>query len=383
MSPTKTVVPLHEPEFAGNEWKYVKECLDTAWVSSAGAYVNRFEKDVAERLGAKDAVATVNGTAALHVALRAAGVQRDDEVLVPSITFIATANAVAYQGAIPRFVDAESERLGMDPVALVRWLDENTAVSNGKRVVKKTGRRLAACLPMHVFGHPARITELMEVCARHQIPLIEDAAESLGSSYEGKACGSFSLAGCLSFNGNKVLTTGGGGMVVSSDVAFAARVRHLSTQAKKDPKTYLHDDVGYNYRLPNINAALGCAQLEQLDGFLARKRRIAEHYRAGLAGAPGVSLVWEPKGARSNFWLNTIRCDSPEKASRLLKRLNEEGFEARPLWTPCHRQPMFEPLSTGPLETADALWRTCFNVPSSATLKQSAVDEICRLLSRE
>lgn len=373
-------VPLHEPEFAGNEWKYVKSCLDTGWVSSGGAYVTRFEEAIAARLGAREAVATVNGTAALHLALRAAGVGPDDEVLVPSITFIATANAAVYQGAAPRFVDSEAEALGMDPAQLLGWLETKTRLSGKRRVARDTGRRVAACVPVHVFGHPARIRELAAICARYGIPLIEDAAESLGSTAYGRACGSFGTAGCLSFNGNKILTTGGGGMVASSDKSFAARVRHLSTQAKKDAAVYLHDEVGYNYRLPNLNAALGCAQLEGLDSALKRKRRLAERYLAGLAGTRGVSLIWEPEGARSNFWLNTVRCDSPARASRLLKRLNENGFEARPLWTPCHRQPMFAALSTGSMNTADSLWRTCFNIPSSAALPGRDADEICRLL---
>ncbi|MBI5247341.1 MAG: LegC family aminotransferase [Elusimicrobia bacterium] len=382
MSKPKTVVPLHEPEFAGNEWKYVKSCLDTGWVSSGGAFVTRFERETAARLGAREAVAVVNGTAGLHLALRAAGVGPGDEVLVPSITFIATANAAAYQGAVPRFVDSEPYSLGMDPVKLEAWLEKNTRLAGKRRVERKSGRRVAACVPVHVFGHPARIVELAAICARYGIALIEDAAESLGSTYRGRACGSFGLAGCLSFNGNKTITTGGGGMVVSSNAAFAKRVRHLSTQAKKDAAVYLHDEVGYNYRLPNINAALGCAQLEGLDHALARKRRTAERYRDGLAGANGVSLVWEPAGARSNFWLNTARCDTPARAKRLQKRLNDAGYEARPLWTPCHRQPMFEKLSAGSLDTADALWRTCFNVPSSAALPGRAVDEIVRLLRR-
>ena len=378
----KLVVPLHEPEFAGNEWKYVKDCLDTGWVSSSGVYVTRFEKEGARLLGAREAVACVNGTAALHLALRAVGVERDDEVLVPAITFIATANAAAYLGAVPRFVEAEGERFGMDPGQLEAWFASETRLSSRKRVSRQTGRRVAACVPMHVFGHPARIDEIVAVCARYGVPVIEDAAESLGSSYRGRSCGSFGLAGCLSFNGNKILTTGGGGMIASSDRKFAARVRHLATQAKKDAAIYLHDDVGYNYRLPNLNAAVGCAQLEQLDDFLERKRRTAERYRDGLAGVKCVSLIWEPEGARSNFWLNTVRCDTPARARRLLARLNDAGFEARPIWTPCHRQPMFEPLATGALTTADRIWRTCFNIPSSAGLSPKRVGEICRLVSR-
>ncbi len=375
---TKTL-PLHEPILAGNEWRYVKECLDTAWVSSAGEYVTRFERMAAERAGTRHAVAVVNGTAALHLALQAAGVQRGDEVLVPSLTFIATANAAAYLGALPRFVDAEEPTFGMDPDRLAAWLKSDTELlAGGARRHKQSGRRVAACVPMHAFGHPVRIDALLEACAG--LPVVEDAAESLGSSYRGRPTGSFGLAGCFSFNGNKIVTTGGGGMVVTDDETVARRVRHLSTQAKKDSRAYLHDEVGYNYRLPNINAALGCAQLEQLDGFLESKRGIAGWYREELAGLAGLTLLWEPADARSNFWLNTVRADSSDKAAALMARLNGAGVESRPIWTPGHRQPMFEALTAGGAEVTDRLWRTCFNVPSSANLTRDDVARVCRLL---
>ncbi len=369
---------LHEPLFEGNEWRYLKECVDTGWVSSAGAFVTRFEAMVAARAGTRHAVALVNGTAALHLALEAAGVRRGDEVLVPSLTFIATANAAAYLGARPRFVDSEEETLGMDPDVLEEYLKNGTTTRNGERIDKITRRRIGGCVPMHTLGHPAKIDRLCELARRYRIPVIEDAAESLGSTYQGKPMGSWGLAGVLSFNGNKILTTGGGGMVVTDDARLAARVRHLSTQAKSDPEAYRHDAVGYNYRLPNVNAALGLAQLERLDALLARKRTIAAWYREELRTVPDARLIWEPAGARSNFWLNTVRLP-PARARRALRRLAEDGVEARPLWTPCHRQVIYRPvLTAGPLTTADRLWRQSVSLPSSASLTRADVRRVVR-----
>ena len=375
-------IPLHNPVFAGNEWRYVKQCLDTGWVSSAGAFVTRFERMAARRIGVAHAAATVNGTAALHLALLAAGVGPGDEVLTPSLTFIATPNSAVYLGAVPRFVDCERETFGMDPVKLERWLERETRRRGGKTISRSTGKRVAACVPTHIFGHPARIASIVAVCRRFAVPVIEDAAESLGSTYRGKATGSFGLAGCLSFNGNKIITTGGGGMVVTANAKIARTVSHLSTQAKKNSATYLHDAVGYNYRLPNLNAALGCAQMERLDVFLSRKRLVAQQYRKGLDGAAGLDLLWEPREARSNFWLNTVVASSKHRARALMARLNDHGFESRPLWTPCHRQPMFEPLLAGPIDVVDRLWETAINVPSSSDLSLKAVDRICALLRK-
>lgn len=361
--------PLHEPEFAGREWRYVKECLDTGWVSSAGAFVERFEKAAAARLGLEHAVAVSSGTAALHLALEAAGVGRGDEVLMPSLTFIATANAAAYLGAVPRFLDCEETTLGLDPDALEAYLK------------RKKGRRPAACVPVHVMGHPCRIDAIVRICSRYGVPVIEDATESLGSLYQGRPAGGFGLAAALSFNGNKILTTGGGGMIVTASARLARLARHLSTQAKKDPSIYLHDRVGYNYRLPNLNAALGLAQLERLSDMLRRKRRIAAWYRSALSGTRDLRLVWEPDGARSNFWLNTVQASTPARAAALRRRLMDAGYESRPLWIPCHRQPMYRSLAAGPLPVTERLWRTCFNIPSSAALSRAAVERIGRLLS--
>ncbi|MBI5625578.1 MAG: LegC family aminotransferase [Elusimicrobia bacterium] len=375
-------LPLHEPVFRGNEWRYLKECLDSGWVSTAGPFVGRFEEAVRAKLGARHAVAVVNGTSALHLALRAAGVRAGDEVLAPSLTFIATANAAVYLGALPRFVDCEEASLGMDPELLADHLRRKARLSGGACVHKETGRRIAACVPVHVFGHPAAMDRILEVCGRWRIPVVEDAAESLGSTFQGKAAGTFGLLGALSFNGNKIITTGGGGMVVTSDRRLADLVRHLATQAKADPATYLHDAVGYNYRLPSVNAALGCAQIEALDSFVEAKRRVAAWYRGALEDARGVSLLWEPAGRRSNFWLNTVLAESPSRARALMKTLAGRGVETRSPWRPCHLQGIFSPiLSAGSLGVSERIWRTAFNLPSSANLAKKDVLEVGRLLA--
>lgn len=368
---------LHEPVFGGSEWAYVKECLDTGWVSSAGKFVDRFEAELARRCGVKRAVAVVNGTAALDLALKLVGVKAGDEVLVPSLTFIATVNAVAYQGAVPLFVDAEESTFGVDPDALDAFLAKETEVRDGACVRRASGRRIAACVPMHALGHPVRIERLLEVCTARGIAVIEDAAEALGSSLRGRPLGSFGRVGTLSFNGNKIATTGGGGALVTDDEELASRAKHLSTQAKTDGDAFWHDAVGYNYRLPNINAALGCAQLEQLDGFVARKRELAALYRRELDGS-GLRLVWEPEGARSNFWLNTVVAETPEVQARVLAALKAKGFGARPLWAPAHRQPMFADCPRAGLAVTDRLWRTSVSLPSSANLTDEEATAVAR-----
>ncbi|MBI5211315.1 MAG: LegC family aminotransferase [Elusimicrobia bacterium] len=377
----KVLLPLHEPVFGGNEWRYVKRCLDSTWVSTGAAFVERFEAAVASRLGVRHAVAVVNGTAALHLALEAAGVEAGCEVLAPSLTFIATANSAAYLGARPRFVDADPSTMGLDPVVLQDYLSRKARVRRGACWHRDTGRRVAACLPVHVLGHPPRLDRLLEVCGRWRIPVVEDATESLGSTFQGRAAGTFGLAGALSFNGNKIITTGGGGMVVTDDAATAARLRHLSTQAKKDPVAYVHDRLGYNYRLPGINAALGLAQLEQLDGFVKRKRRVARWYASALAGTD-LAFRWEPDGARSNFWLNAVFAGSRDRARRIMAGLAAAGIESRPLWTPCHRQPIFKPpLTAGTLPVTDSLWRATVTLPSSANMTRRDVEAVARVLS--
>lgn len=374
---TMKKLSLHEPVFAGNEWTYVKECLDTGWVSSAGKFVERFEAELARRCGTKHAVALVNGTAALDLALKILGVKAGDEVISPSLTFIATVNAIAYQGATPLFLDVEESTFGLDPDALEAFLAKETEMRGGACVRKASGRRIAACVPMHALGHPVRLEPLLAACAARGIPVIEDAAEALGSSWRGRPLGSFGRVGTLSFNGNKIMTTGGGGALVTDDDELARRAKHLSTQAKSDADAFWHDAVGHNYRLPNVNAAIGCAQLEQLDGFVTRKRAIAALYRELFADSP-LRLVWEPDGARSNFWLNTVIAPSPEAQSRVLKALKSRGFGSRPLWAPAHRQPMYAECPRADLAVTDRLWRTSVSLPSSANLTDDEAAAVAR-----
>ncbi|OGA46070.1 MAG: aminotransferase DegT [Betaproteobacteria bacterium RIFCSPLOWO2_12_FULL_63_13] len=364
-------VALHEPSFAGNEWTYLKECLDTGWVSSAGRFVDRFEQDLADYTGAKRAVAVVNGTAALHVCLLLVGVEQGDEVLVPALTFIATANAVSYCGALPHFVDSEETTLGLDPNKLGQYLGDIAEVRAEGCFNKCTGRPIRAVVPMHTFGHPVDLDRLVEVCRQYRIELVEDAAESLGSFYKGRHTGNRGRVSALSFNGNKVVTTGGGGAILTNDEELGNLAKHLTTTARIDHKwSFLHDRVGYNYRLPNINAALGCAQLEQLDGFLVRKRALAEKYAAALNGVNGVRFFREPAGSRSNYWLNVLLLDPSETRQRdaLLAATNGANIMTRPAWTLMHRLPMYRDCPRMNLSCAEDLERRLINLPSSATL---------------
>lgn len=362
-------VALHEPEFRGNEWAYVKECIDTGWVSSVGRYVDEFERRLAELTGARHAVAVVNGTAALHVALHLAGVREGDEVLVPALTFVGTANAISHCGAVPHFVDSSQATIGLDPAALAAHLQEASRKGPEGLVNARTGRRIAAILPMHAFGHPVDLDALMEVSARFGLPVVEDAAESLGSTYRGRHTGTFGLLGVLSFNGNKIVTTGGGGAIVTDDAGIAKAAKHLTTTAKLPHRwEFVHDAVAWNYRLPNLNAALGCAQLERLPDMLARKRRLAEAYRRAFAGAGGLSFVAEPAGCASNYWLNAVRLAQPDMAARdaLLAAANDAGFHCRPAWTLLHKLPMYAGCPRAPLPVALALEASLVNLPSSA-----------------
>ena len=362
---------LHEPEFRGNEWGYVKECLDTGWVSSVGRFVDRFEGMLSTYTGARYAVATVNGTAALHVCLRLAGVERGDEVLVPALTFVATANAVSYLGATPHFVDSESRTLGLDAVKLEAYLHDLAEVRDGLCVNSRSGATIRAVVPMHTFGHPCDLDALVEVCARWNIALIEDSAESLGSWYKGRHTGTFGRLAALSFNGNKVVTTGGGGAILTNDPVLGQRAKHLTTTARVAHQwSVVHDDVGYNYRLPNLNAALGCAQLEQLPGFLERKRALAARYADALHGISGVKVLSEPKDCRSNYWLNAILLDRPDMANRdaVLRVLNDAGLMARPAWTLMPELPMYAGCPRMDLSVAESLVRRVVNLPSSPCL---------------
>jgi perosamine synthetase len=362
---------LHEPEFAGNEWAYVKDCLDTGWVSTAGRYVEKFEAMLCEITGARNAVATVSGTAALHSALLVAGVRAGDEVIVPSLTFVATANAVSHCGAVPHFADVETATLGLDVARLRQHLERVAKRKDGDWRNQKTGRPIRAIVCMHTFGHPSDLDGLAAVAAEFGLPLIEDAAESLGSTYKGRHTGTFGRLGVLSFNGNKTVTTGGGGAILTDDNKIAARVRHLTTTAKLPHAwAFEHDKVGYNYRMPNINAALGCAQLEQLQGFISRKRQLAQRYHEAFALVLGVAVVAEPSGSNSNFWLNALVLDADDTNLRdaVLTACNERGIGARPAWTPMHQLPMFSDAPRDDLATTESLCRQLINLPSSPRL---------------
>lgn len=365
-------VSLHEPTFAGNEWDYVKDCLDTGWVSSVGSYVDRFEVMLAEFTGVKRAIAVVNGTAALHICLKLAGVKVNDEVLLPTLTFVATPNAVNYCGAFPHFVDSEEATLGLDPRKLANYLSEITEIRGNECFNRETGRRIKSVVPMHTYGHPVDLDSLLDVCERFKLVLIEDAAESLGSYYKGKHTGQWGKLSALSFNGNKVITTGGGGAILTNDEQLGALAKHLTTTAKLPHKwEFRHDMVGYNYRMPNINAALGCAQIEQLPGFLQRKRELAEKYRLAIADINGVRFFTEPEPARSNYWLNTLLLDASLSAKRdeLLKLTNGSGIMTRPTWTLMHKLPMFKDCPQMDLSIAEDLERRLINIPSSASLR--------------
>lgn len=362
---------LHEPRFNGNEWAYLKECLDSTFVSSVGKFVDRFEADLASFTGAKRAVAVVNGTAALHVALRLAGVGAGDEVLLPALTFIATANAVSYCQATPHFVDSEERSLGMDAVALRDYLLHKTEIRNNQCINRATGRVIRAMVPMHTFGHPADIDALLAVAHDFRMQLIEDAAESLGSTVCGLHTGTFGLMGTLSFNGNKTITTGGGGAILTNDIKLGKRAKHITTTAKLPHRwNFVHDEVGYNYRLPNLNAALGCAQLEQLPGFLRDKHRLFEQYQAALANVHGVRLVAEPEGCSSNYWLQTILLDEAHANQRdaVLAATNDAGLMTRPVWALMNSLPMYAPAPKAPLPVAESLERRVINIPSSSGL---------------
>lgn len=363
-------VVLHRPIFIGNEKKYLAECIDSNYVSSVGTRVTEFEQGVAAYCGAKYGVATVNGTAALHIAMLVAGVEREDEVITQALTFIATCNAISYIGAYPVFVDVDKSTLGMSPDALRNFLAINAEMKDGVAYSKTTGRRFAACVPMHTFGHPCRIDEVAEVCAEFGIPLVEDAAESLGSYYKGKHTGNFGLLGAISFNGNKIITTGGGGMIVTNDEEIARKAKHITTTAKiPHPYEFVHDQVGYNYRLPNLNAALGCAQLEQLNEFVRIKRNLAERYSRFFA-EKGVPFVTEPAGATSNYWLNAIILDSREERDSFLRYTNDRGVMTRPIWRMMTELEMFKHCQHDGLENSLWLEDRVVNIPSSVPMSE-------------
>lgn len=363
---TNELVPLHAPVFSGNEKRYVSDTIDSTFVSSVGSFVDRFETDMAAYTGSPRAVATVNGTAALHVALKLAGVVPGDLVVTQPLTFVATCNAIAYCQAEPVFVDVDRHTMGLSAHALESWLADNAVVEGDTCLTRSDHRHIRACLPMHTFGMPADLDGLLAVCSRWKLALVEDAAESLGSLYHGRHTGTFGLLGTLSFNGNKIMTTGGGGMVLTSE-ALGQRAKHLTTTAKlPHPYEYIHDEVGFNYRLPNINAALGCAQLEQLEGFVLNKRALAAAYAAHLAGSD-LQFVTEPAGCRSNYWLNSVVCNDRRHREALLKATNDQKIMTRPIWALMNHLESFKGCRTGSLDNARWLVDRVVNLPSSVT----------------
>ncbi|KMN40527.1 LegC family aminotransferase [Lysinibacillus sp. LK3] len=362
----KEFVPLHEPTFNDKEVEYVTDCVKTGWVSSVGAYVNRFEEDLAKFVGVKRAVAVVNGTAALHIALKVAGVKAEDEVLMPSLTFIAAANAVSYLGAVPHFIDVSMNTLGVDADKLKIYLEQIGKLQNNQLYNRETGRRISALVPMHTFGHAADIEGLLKVCEMYNLTLVEDAAESLGSYYNGKHTGSFGKVSAFSFNGNKIMTTGGGGAIVTDDDAIADYAKHLTTTAKIPHRwAYEHDEIGFNYRMPNINAALGCAQLEKMPLFIQQKRELKKQYEQWLAGIEGVQLFEEPANTRSNYWLQTILLDEQFNRDEVLGFLNEQGVMSRPIWNPMHHLAIYQNCPKSDLSVTDQLNMRVVNIPST------------------
>ena len=362
---------LHEPEFAGKEWEYLKDCIETRMVSSVGSYVDRFERMLEDYTGAKHAVAVVNGTAGLHIALKLAGVQAGDEVLVPALTFVASANAVAYCGATPHFVDSEERTLGVDVRKLRDYLTSHTEQREGRCINLATGHVIRAMLPMHTFGHPAYLVGLLAVAKDFNLALVEDAAESLGSTYSGQHTGTFGLLGVLSFNCNKTITTGGGGAILTNNAALARHAKHLTTTAKLSHAwEYQHYEIGYNYRLPNLNAALGCAQLEQLLGMLTSKRKLFHSYKAAFASVEGLKLFPEPEQCKSNYWLQTIllNIETGVQRDEILKATNDAGIKTRPAWNLIHTLPPFQSAPKMDLSKAESLSERLINLPSSASL---------------
>lgn len=366
---TNDFIPLHAPVLNGREREYVVDTIESTFVSSVGSYVDRFERDISTYTGSAMAVATVNGTAALHVALKLAGVKSGDLVITQPLTFVATCNAIDYCGAEPVFVDVDRRTLGMSATALQQWLEESARLDvDGICRTRSDGKVVRACVPMHTFGHPADLDGLVRVTRDWNIALVEDAAESLGSFYKGQHTGTFGTMGTLSFNGNKIMTTGGGGMILA-DVALGERAKHLTTTAKMPhPYEYIHDEVGYNYRLPNLNAALGCAQLEQLEVFIDAKRALATDYQAELAGT-NLAFVKEPEGSRSNYWLNAVICEDKRHRDELLRSTNQQGVMTRPIWALMNHLSMYQKSRGGNLSNAEWLEARVVNLPSSVVLK--------------
>jgi perosamine synthetase len=372
-TPSLGFIPLSVPVIQGNEWRYMKECLDTNWVSSVGPFVDRFEGAIADRVGTHFAVATVNGTAALHVALLLAGVKPEDEVLVSTLTFIAPVNAIRYVGAWPVFIDAEPDYWEMDPSGVIDFLERGCRWHDGALHNRLTGRRVSAVIPVHILGHPVDLDPIIEVARKYGLKVIEDATECLGAMYRGRPAGSFGDIAAFSFNGNKIITTGGGGMLVTSNEEWARKAKHLTTQAKDHPTEYIHSEVGYNYRLTNLLAAMGCAQLEQLGTFIAAKQRIAARYAEGLQGLPGISIMKEAPWASSIWWLYTILVDGAifgADSRQLMRFLDSRNIQTRPLWQPIHLSGAHKGGSAMKLPIAEKLYQQALSLPCSTSLSE-------------
>ena len=365
---TNEFIPLHEPRFIGNEKKYLNECIDSTFVSSVGKYVDRFEKEFATYVGAKYAIATVNGTAALHISLILANVKKDDEVITQPLTFIATCNAISYIGAKPIFVDVALDTMGLSPESLKSFLEANCEVVNNQCINKTTNKIIKACVPMHTFGHPCRIEEIKEICDKWNITLVEDAAESLGSFYKEKHTGTFGKVGAFSFNGNKIITSGGGGVIVTDDEQIAKRAKHITTTAKiPHPYEYVHDEIAYNYRLPNINAALLVAQMENLDRFLESKRELALSYEEFFKTS-NIDFIKEPKDSKSNYWLQAVLLNGVTQRDEFLEYTNKNGVMTRPIWRLMNELEMFKDCQKDELKNAKYLEQRVVNIPSSVIL---------------
>lgn len=381
--PVAGFIPLIVPEIRGNEWRYVKECLDTNWVSSVGSYVDRFEQMVAEQVATEHAVATVNGTSALHIALLVAGVQPDDEVLVSTLTFIAPVNAIRYAGAWPVFIDAEPDYWQIDPARVVEFLERDCRWSDGTLYNSRTGRRVTAVLPVHVLGHPVDLDPILAAAGKFGLKVIEDATEGLGASYKGRSLGSFGDIACFSFNGNKIVTTGGGGMLVTNNGEWAQKAKYLTTQAKDDPVEYVHGEVGYNYRLTNLLAAVGCAQMEQLAAFVAAKRKIAARYTETLQNVPGITPMRNAPWAASTFWLYTILVEEETfgmDSRQLMHTLGSREIQCRPLWQPIHQSPAHASNNAASMPVAERLARQGLSLPCSVGLTEFEQDRVMAAL---
>jgi len=365
---TDDFIPLHEPKFIGNEKKYLNECIDSTFVSSVGKFVDKFEKDFASYVGSKYAIATVNGTAALHISLLLAGVKDDDEVITQPLTFIATCNAISYCKAKPIFIDVDIDTMGMSPTSLKEFLEKNCEIIDDKCINKTTKKVIKACVPMHTFGHPCKIDEIKNICEKWKISLVEDAAESLGSYYKGKHTGTFGKISAFSFNGNKIITSGGGGVIVTDDEALAKRAKHITTTAKiPHSYEYVHDEVGYNYRLPNLNAALLVAQMENLDKFLSSKKDLATIYKEYFSSI-NIDFVEEPNDCISNYWLQAIKLENKKQRDEFLEFSNKNKVMTRPIWKLCSELEMFEKCQKDELKNAKYLEERVVNIPSSVRL---------------